>query len=72
MNRYHDKRRRIEYVKIKKMLNLETSENSQSQSSIDSENEQFDSQGKRIKPDPCPPGCENLLGNLHFTTIATE
>lgn len=28
MNRYHDKRRRIEYVKIKKMLNLETSENS--------------------------------------------
>lgn len=36
MNRYHDKKRRIEYVKIKKMLNLETSA-SDSQQSADSQ-----------------------------------
>ncbi len=27
MNKFHDKKRRIEYAKIKKMLNLETSSN---------------------------------------------
>lgn len=58
MNRYHDKKRRIEYQKIKKLLNLETSENSQSQSSFDSDNDEFDENGNKIKPDPCPPGCE--------------
>ncbi|KRX08420.1 hypothetical protein PPERSA_12901 [Pseudocohnilembus persalinus] len=71
MNYYHDKKRKIEYAKIKKALNLQTSQNSES-SSFDSDDCEVDSQGNKIKPEKCPPGCEQLLANIQLTTLFTE
>ena len=60
MNRYHDKRRRIEYIRIKKMLNMETS-----MSDCESKSSDTESISKKIKE--IPPGMDNLLANLEIS-----
>ena len=62
MNRYHDKRRRIDYFKIKKMLNLETS----GSDSNSSKSEMAKKDGKDDKP---LVGMEKILSDVHLTSF---
>ncbi len=65
MNRFHDKKRRIEYRKIKIQLNLEVSESkSDSESSNNSDDE---TSGKKKTNKEIPKECSGILENLNST-----
>ncbi|EAR83006.1 hypothetical protein TTHERM_01043230 (macronuclear) [Tetrahymena thermophila SB210] len=67
MNRYHDKRRRIEYQRIKKQLNFETSNNNNSEDSQLNTEEEDSNGNKASKKKEIPKECSNMLQELDVT-----
>ena len=64
MNRFHDKKRRIEYIRIKKLLSLETSDSDSESKSSETEQSSLKNKNKKKQPVVVPPGLEKILVNL--------